>query len=299
MNKKKNLDHEVVNIFEIYMNFKNNYLKVISIIFSCLVISILLAHFQSKKVQFTESKIVIRKPLVSVFASVDSFFTDKYFYNQQNIQVNDYFFNNLILNLSSKELLNTFFNKNEKLKEFKQNNKNYIKYLEINKNNKLDLNGRIIRDPIEFFFIYPTNENFNGNKFLNDFTNFAYKKTVNIFFEEIKDSINLEILKNKESLNYAIELNIQEPKSFFPSKQIFEDSKFLLGYKFLSLKINNLEKKLNTLKLANIKYDPIYEKAKIISNKENFFLRYVLVGLIAGFSMSFLLILFETINKKV
>ena len=35
MNKKKNLDHEVVNIFEIYMNFKNNYLKVISIIFSC------------------------------------------------------------------------------------------------------------------------------------------------------------------------------------------------------------------------------------------------------------------------
>ena len=48
MNKKKNLDHEVVDIFEIYMNFKNNYLKVVSIIFSCLVISILLAHFQSK-----------------------------------------------------------------------------------------------------------------------------------------------------------------------------------------------------------------------------------------------------------
>ena len=233
-----------------------------------------------------------------MFASVDSFFTDKYFYNQQNIQVNDYFFNNLILNLSSKELLNTFFNKNEKLKEFKQNNKNYIKYLEINKNNKLDLNGRIIRDPIEFSFTYPTNENFNGNKFLNDFTNFVYKKTVNIFFEEIKDSINLEILKNKESLGYAIEFNIQEPKSFFPSKQIFEDSKFLLGYKFLSLKINNLEKKLNTLNLANIKYDPVYEEATIISNNIDYFFRYVFIGIIVGFSMSFLLILFLTINKK-
>ena len=299
MNKKKYQDHELIDIFEIYINFKNNYLKVISIIFLCLLISFLYANFQSKKIQFTESKIVLRKPLVSVFSSIDNFFTDKYFYGQQKTQVNDYFFNNLILNMSSKELLNTFSNKYEKLKKIKQNDKNYIKYLKINKINKLDLNGKIIRHPIEFSLIYPTNENFNGNKFLNDFTDFVYKKTANIFFEEIKDSINLEILRNKEAVNYAIEFNIQEPVSFIPSKQIFEDSKFLLGYKFLLLEINNLEKKLNTLSLANIKYDPVYEKATIISNNVNYFLRYVFIGIIVGFLMSFLFILFVTIKKKI
>ena len=47
------------------------------------------------------------------------------------------------------------------------------------------------------------------------------------------------------------------------------------------------------------KYDPVYEEATIISNNTDYFFRYVFIGLIVGFSMSFLLILFVTINKKV
>ena len=298
MKKKKLLDHEVIDIFEIYRNFKSNYLKVIFIFFSCLIISLLYAQFQSKKTQFVESKIVIRKPMITAFQSIDNFFIEKYFYNQDSLIVSDYFFNNLTINLSSKKLLTKFISKYEKLIELKKNNKNFINYLKINKSNKLDLRGRIIRDPIEYSFIYTRSEKFDGNKFLNDFTNFVYKKTLNVFINEVKDSINLEIVKYKEHLNYAIELNIEEPKNIFSSDKTFESKEFLLGYKFLLLKINNLKKKLNTLNHENIKYEPVYEEATIISNNENYFPRYVFIGLIVGFCISFLLILFVTLKKK-
>jgi hypothetical protein len=322
MKKKILFSSKEENLSEIFNQISiNKFLIVfISILF------MLLFHF---KASFNEKKIIllvtVKNPPISLFHYHTNIINNK---NKHNLKqgLNIQFSNNAISNLSTKYSseknlqeqyvenfnlnflslvnLNNYLDQNKKIDDFKYwlkkenlsatdyfKDKNFGIY---KKNNSMDLTQR------QYFIVTPVD--LKDTNFLVDYIEFTKTVTLIDFISNLKIILSNIIADYESAFVMAKKINLEYPVGMnnIPIDTISNDL-FYKGSKILSEEIYNLEKILKSLSYNQFNYNPIYDaqKNKLESSSSRFPLWLNnLGGLVFGFFLSLMIILFRYIFKK-
>lgn len=233
----------------------------------------------------------------------------EFFERYKNQQSNsNFFYEEFYLNLSSSDNISNFLQQSKDYDLLK-------KYLELNNvtakqyfsNNKLGIqedkkaNTIIVqqkdaRTKINFFLIAP--KEVDGLTLLQNYVDYTNNKTLNFFKDQIKFSLNSEIVKLENELKIAKLLNIVNPTLHNNAALAAEPkSLFYLGSKVLSLQIGDL--KANYDKLENFKsnFNIIIDRPSYTRNGESKIF-YVIFGSVIGFILSLIIIFIKKYNYK-
>ena len=144
-----------------------------------------------------------------------------------------------------------------------------------------------------------------GTIFLNNYEEFTKNKTKGEFINKIRIAIYLNLTEYEENLQIAKQLGIENPFMKFSesSANIFfldNKSSYLEGTKVLTQKIIYIKQLLSDLERNPFDYNPILDKASVISKVAPFYqFLYILGGFVFGFFLSLIIIFFrDSIKNK-
>ena len=287
-------------------NFVYNFYK--EIIFILIISFISGISFYSYKLRHSiievKSEIEIRHPSADIFQAYNSIVELKLEKKIElnNVKLLDEYNKIFYQNLLSKDNLFSFLEQSDDLDSFKKSlgksSNIYSQYFNNNKFGATQVKDKIILNKI--FLVYP--HNFNGRDFLEKYV--LFNETVREFKNKLTSAIKNNILIYEEALEIANKINLLDPilKSYSQYNIVVNEPEtlFYKGANVLRIEIINKEKLLKKLENDKFEYNPILEKSSVpiylnsSYNKFNFF-----IGLLFGFLLSFLIIFFKTLLKKV
>jgi len=321
MRKKFHISSKEVNIYEIFNEFLINkfFIIFISILF------MLLFHFKSS---FDSKKFIslvtIQNPPTLIFNYYDNIIKSKNSHlNKQVLKVeilNNASSNSSLINLLEKNLyeqytesfnlnllslinLNKYFDQNKEIDDFKyflkEKNLSAIDYFR-NQNFGLNKKNILINSNLQQYFITLPIELKNKN-FLADYIEFTKTVTLIDFTSNLKIHFSNIITDYKTALESSKKINLEYPVKV--NNVLTEHTSNDLVFKgsiILSEEIFILEKTLKSLSHNQFNYNPIYDlenNKKFNSSRFPLWLNN-LGGLVLGFFLSLMIILFRYILKK-
>jgi hypothetical protein len=259
--------------------FKRFWKEKFLILIVTVIFSLLFYFYNPNLKQKFRTEIVIKNPPVTLFLKYDSFF---------RLYLPNYFFLNSFIddlknNLLSKSNLEKFL---EQSKDFK--NSDFLKKKN-NKNNYIDDFKLTTNHENKYYLIFP--EGVNGKVLLNAYI--EYTKNVTLIQSKSKLKIILKevysiMVDNSEFLNKNQILSLQQ--------NFYLDSSYNL--KTIDSLIVILNNKIETLDKHNFNYDIILIDASHHSFVNPIFKFYHFFGIVLGFFLALLTVIFRDIIKS-
>jgi LPS O-antigen subunit length determinant protein (WzzB/FepE family) len=281
--------------------------KVLILIFSiaCMLLFYLYTLTLTKEFK---TEIIIQDPAYEVLKKYDKFVSNKKNINtieadkiKTEVNVVTKFIDDFKLNLLSLDNLENFVEQSKEFDDFKvflkKRNISAQKYFrgyrfgELKEKNKTILN--------RYFIIFP--KELAGTIFLNNYVEFTKNKTKGEFINKIRIGIYLQLTEFEENLKMAKQIGLEDPVMKSSHNNFFVDvkSSYLEGTKVLSQKIINTKQLLSDLERNQFDYNPILDKASVISEVAPFYqLLYILGGFVFGFFLSLIIIFFRDVIKN-
>jgi LPS O-antigen subunit length determinant protein (WzzB/FepE family) len=259
-----------------------------------------------------KTEITIQDPAYEVLKKYDKFISYKKNINtieadKIKIEVNvvTKFIDDFNLNLLSLDNLENFVQQSKGLDDFKvflkKRNISVQKYFDGYRFGELKEKNKTIFN--RYFIIFP--KELEGTIFLNNYVEFTKNKTKGEFINKIRIAIYLHLTEYEENLQIAKQIGIENPViklSESSANNIFLDTKssYFEGTKVLSQKIIFIKQLLSDLERNQFDYNPILNKASVISKVKPFDqLLYILGGFVLGFFLSLIFIFFrDSIKNK-
>jgi LPS O-antigen subunit length determinant protein (WzzB/FepE family) len=258
-----------------------------------------------------KTEIVIQDPAYEVLKKYDKFVSNKKNINtieadkiKTEVNVVTKFIDDFNLNLLSLDNLENFVEQSKELDDFKVflkkrniSAKNYFRgyrFGELKEKNKTIYN--------RYFIIFP--KELEGTIFLNNYLEFNKNKTKGEFINKLGIAIHLQLTEFEQNLQIAIQIGLEDPVMKFiesSPNNFFADvkSSYLEGTKVLSQKIIYTKELLLDLERNQFDYNPILDKASVISKVAPFYqLLYILGGFVFGFFLSLIIIFFRDVIKN-
>ncbi len=285
--------------------------KILILIFSIVCMLLFYLYTLTFDKEF-KTEITIKDPDYEVLKKYDKFISYKKNINtiesdKIKIEVNvaTKFIDDFNLNLLSLDNLENFLQQSKGLDDFKvflkKRNTSAQKYFGGYRFGELKEKNKTIYN--RYFLIFP--KELEGTIFLNNYVQFTKNKTKGEFINKIRIAIYVHLTEYEENFQIAKQIGIENPVMKFSessANNFFLDTKssYLEGTKVLSQKIIYIKQFLSDLERNQFDYDPILDKASVISKVAPFYqLLYILGGFVFGFFLSLIIIFFrDSIKNK-
>jgi LPS O-antigen subunit length determinant protein (WzzB/FepE family) len=295
-----------VNFADLLIKCWKEKILILSITIICVMLSYLYVFALQQEFK---TEITIKNPPEEIFFSYER---RLYFYNptttnnnnnnNNNNNVTKQFILDFNLKLLSLDNLERFVEQSNEFDDFKE-------YLKIKKmtpkkyfqNNKFgqfkEKNQTIVN---KYFLIFP--KELDGITFINNYVEFTKNRQIIEHENKLKLLIKDDIEVFQQALVSAKLVNLENPVliAIDPRNTIANSPEFLFyrGSKILTQQITNFEKMLSNLENNKLNYNPILDKASVLSVVSKFSFLYIVAGLIFGFFLSFVIIFFKALNKN-
>lgn len=253
-----------------------------------------------------KSEIILKEPSSHIFLNIEEEIGHKSSTNEKENYLNNLKFiyqSKFLLNIKSNDLQATFITEN----------KNQAKNKKILNEKKIIINeftrNRIVEDKKyengfskKYYFTFPSW--MDGQSYLNDFVNYAKKKTIEEFLNDLRRTIKKQIRIHEQSLLIANEIGLTNPimQNLYAGGNMLVSEPHDLYYKgttVLKQKIKNLQSFYKKLNYNTIDYNVILDSATAPASAPRVKMKTnVLLGFIIGFISSLILILLRNILNK-
>ena len=308
--KNKSENYKELNLIKfLFLLWKEKFI-ILSIFLIVLSSAYFYINLNSGEKKFYKSSIILKSNNQSFIEIENKFMIDdyydapksKYFIDgsQNPINLLNLLYINFLENITSADNLKLFFDQNNNINDFKLYlKKNGIKvkdYFSINfKSNENDLKN--------IFTLYFPSE-LDGEKFLNEYIQFMYSKTKNLYKNYQLNNINNKISSYSKSLEIAREIGLINPilQSIPESSAIVNINDpnilFYKGSKVLNIQLKHLEVIKDRVKKSNLTFKPILvlatDRQEILKDNFRIYLNAILLSLLISLSV----ILIKNINLK-
>ena len=240
------------------------------------------------------------EPYIHLFTNTNNSFTNSNINNINNNFIIEQFNSNFKLNFLSLDNLEIFVEESRDIDTFKKylKSRNISAKLYFAKKFGEEKNKNI---PSTYFLFFDQNL-FDGNIFINNYSQFIKNKNITEFKENLKLTIENKINNTQDALEIANLINLENPilKSPSMSSQVVNEPEalFYKGTRVLE-KIILIEKKLlQKLENDQFNYSLILDKGIPLKINTMFKYFYFLIGLFFGFFLSFVIIFFKSTLKN-